>query len=210
MGERGRGAREARENMLALVQLAPAELRSTSVSCWPRSRFRRHLRNCASWEGRGSGVGTGGGSASQPLKREIAPRRGEKTLRDFFGERARRSPASIEIVARVATLAAGEVRRDLILFHRASVACPPTPPSPRPRPLPPSSPVYFSRRNKIPAITYACSRQERRTLALGTCAKFRQVDPTIPAGGGRPGTQGAKGIFALSRYHPVCFVEGSD
>lgn len=57
--------------------------------------------------------------------------------------------------------------------------------------------VYFSRRNKISTITYVCTRQERQTPVFGTCAKFRQVDPTIPmgavGGGGR-----VKGIFAIA------------
>lgn len=39
----------------------------------------------------------------------------------------------------------------------------------------------FARRNKISTITYVCARQERQTLRWDTCAKFRQVDSTIPA-----------------------------
>jgi len=145
----------------------------------------------------------GGGLRALPLKREITPRDGARSSATFAasgissisrvdGNRAV-ARASRRDVCRA--VAAGEIRRDLILFHPASVA------SPSPLPLPLIL-VYFSRRNKIPAITYACSRQERRTPRS---ARARNSDKSI-----RPGTQGARGIFALSRYHPVCFVEGSD
>ena len=57
--------------------------------------------------------------------------------------------------------------------------------------------AYSSWRNTISTITYVCSRQERQTFAFGTCAKFRQVDPTILAWA-EGGNGGTRRIFAIT------------